>query len=127
MERIRIQDGVPKLYLVTIVGHEDREVPLLSKDLIFRSRFVNRVLEVVDQLVDAELQKKSDKAFAKKLAKVDAKERAHNDARGYGSARFRHGDTWLWFAFTDRESVSGGAGNPVAVERQDQRPSLPPP
>ena len=34
---------------------------------------------------------------------------------------------WLWFAFTDRESVSGGAGNPVAVERQDQRPSLPPP
>ena len=51
VERIRIQDGVPKLYLVTIVGHEDREVPLLSKDLIFRSRFVNRVLEVVDQLV----------------------------------------------------------------------------
>jgi hypothetical protein len=34
---------------------------------------------------------------------------------------------WLWFAFTDREPVSGGAGNPVAVERQDQRPPAPTP
>jgi len=62
-------------------------------------KFVSGAEWVVDQLVEAELQKKSDKAFSKKLAKVDAKERAHNDAHGYGSARFRHGGTWLWFAF----------------------------
>ena len=28
---------------------------------------------------------------------------------------------WLWFAFTDRESVSGGAGSPVAIERHEPR------
>lgn len=54
---------------------------------------------VVDQLVEAELQKKSDKAFAKKIAKADAKECANNHARGLCSARFRHGETWCWFAF----------------------------
>lgn len=62
-------------------------------------KFVSGAEWVVDQLVEAELAKKSDKAFAKKLAKVDAKERALNQARGLNSARFRHGDTWLWFAF----------------------------
>jgi hypothetical protein len=62
-------------------------------------KFVGGAEWIVDQLVETELQKRSDKAFAKKLAKVDAKERAHNQARGYSSARFRHGDTWLWFAF----------------------------
>jgi hypothetical protein len=29
---------------------------------------------------------------------------------------------WLWFTFTDRESVSGGAGSRVAVERHEPRP-----
>jgi hypothetical protein len=62
-------------------------------------KFVSGAEWIVDQLVEAELAKKSDKAFAKKLAKVDAKERANNEARGFSSARFRHGDTWLWFAF----------------------------
>ena len=51
VRKIRIRDGVPKLYLLTIAGYEDREVPLRSKDLIFRSRLVNRVLEGIDQLV----------------------------------------------------------------------------
>ena len=26
---------------------------------------------------------------------------------------------WLWFAFTDREPVPGGAGGPVAAERRE--------
>lgn len=54
---------------------------------------------IVDQLVEAELQKKSDKAFAKKIAKADAKEKAACAARGLVAARLRHGDTWMWFAF----------------------------
>jgi hypothetical protein len=62
-------------------------------------KFVSGAEWVVDQLVEAELQRRSDKAFAKKLAKIDAKERENNQARGYSSARFRHGATWLWFAF----------------------------
>jgi hypothetical protein len=54
---------------------------------------------IVDQIVEAELAKKSDKAFAKKLAKIDAQERANNEARGYETGRFRSGDAWSWFAF----------------------------
>lgn len=52
---------------------------------------------VVDQLVEAELAKKSDKAFAKKIASADKKERARSETLGCGAARFRHGDTWRWF------------------------------
>ena len=54
---------------------------------------------VVDQLVEAELAKKSDQAFAKKIANADAKEKARSQAQGLRAARLRHGDTWLWFAF----------------------------
>ncbi len=54
---------------------------------------------VVNQLVEAELQKRSDKAFAKRLASADAKEKAACEKQGLHAARVRHGDTWLWFAF----------------------------
>ncbi|HSX22438.1 MAG TPA: hypothetical protein VLE97_06635 [Gaiellaceae bacterium] len=52
---------------------------------------------VVDQLVEAELQKKHDKTFAKKIASADKKERERSEKIGQGAARFRHGDTWRWF------------------------------
>ena len=54
---------------------------------------------IVDQLVESELQKKADKALAKKLEKIDRQERAKNEPHGYETARFRSGDTWSWFAF----------------------------
>jgi hypothetical protein len=54
---------------------------------------------IIGQLVEAELQKKSDKVFAKKIASADAKEKAASAKAGLLSARLRHGDTWLWFAF----------------------------
>lgn len=54
---------------------------------------------LVDQLVEAELQRKSDAAFAKRLAKIDEKERVAGAARGLRVARFRHGDEWRWFGF----------------------------
>lgn len=54
---------------------------------------------IVDQLVEAELQKRSDKAFAKKIANADKKEREQCAKQGLRAARLRHGDTWLWFAF----------------------------
>lgn len=34
---------------------------------------------------------------------------------------------WLWLSFTDWEPVLGGAGNPAAVERQDQHSPTPAP
>jgi len=34
---------------------------------------------------------------------------------------------WLWLSFLDREPGPVGAGSPVAVERQDQRPPAPTP
>lgn len=61
--------------------------------------FVSGAEWLVDQLVDAELQKKSDRAFAKKIANADAKEKAACAKRGLQAARLRQGDTWLWFAF----------------------------
>jgi hypothetical protein len=54
---------------------------------------------IVDQLVEAELQKREDKKFAKRLASADAKEKAACEKQGLRAARLRHGDTWLWFAF----------------------------
>lgn len=54
---------------------------------------------IVDQLVEAELQKKSDEAFAKKIANADTKEKDACAKQGLRAARLRHGDTWLWFAF----------------------------
>jgi hypothetical protein len=54
---------------------------------------------IVDQLVEAEIQKKSDKAFAKKIAAADAKEKAASAQRGLRAARFRERDTWRWFVF----------------------------
>jgi hypothetical protein len=54
---------------------------------------------IVDQLVVAELEKRDAKAFAKKIANADTKEKAKCEKHGLRSARLRHGDTWLWFAF----------------------------
>ena len=71
--------------------------------------FVGGAEWIVDQLVEAELQKKSDKAFAKKIANADAKEKAACQTRGLCAARFREGETWRWFAFkpgTDPKSVA---------------------
>jgi hypothetical protein len=56
---------------------------------------------VVDQLVEAELQKRADKSLARRLANYDAKERAACEKQGLRAARLRHGDTWLWFAYQD--------------------------
>jgi hypothetical protein len=50
---------------------------------------------IVDQLVDAELQKRSDR----KIAKADAAEKAACEKQGLHAARLRCGDEWLWFAF----------------------------
>ena len=71
--------------------------------------FVGGAEWIVDQLVEAELQKKSDKAFAKRLAKVDAQEKAASAKRGLHAARLRHDDTWMWFGFkpgTDPKAVA---------------------
>jgi len=54
---------------------------------------------IVDQLVEAELQKRSDKVFARKIAAADAKEKSRCAQQGLHAARLRQGDTWLWFGF----------------------------
>ncbi len=54
---------------------------------------------VVDQLVEAILQKKAEAAFAKKVAKEDAKARVVFAKEGLLAARFRHGWAWCWFGF----------------------------
>jgi hypothetical protein len=61
--------------------------------------FVSGTEWVVDQLVEAEIQKREDKKFAKRLAKADAKEKAASAEKGLLAARLRHGETWLWFWF----------------------------
>lgn len=58
-------------------------------------KFVTGTEWVIDQLVEALLRQKEEKRFAK----IDAKEKAKCDQQGLKSARYRHGDTWLWFAF----------------------------
>jgi hypothetical protein len=62
-------------------------------------KFVSGTEWVVDQLVEAELQKRADKSIAKRIANADAKEKAKCAQQGLQAARLRHGDTWLWFAF----------------------------
>jgi hypothetical protein len=54
---------------------------------------------IVDQLVEAEIQKRSNKSFAMKIAKADAKEKAACEKQGLHAARLRCNDEWLWFAF----------------------------
>ena len=54
---------------------------------------------IVDSLVDAELQERADRTFAKKIAKTDAAEKAACEKQGLHAARLRCGDEWLWFAF----------------------------
>jgi len=61
--------------------------------------FVSGAEWLVDQLVEAELQRRADKTFARRLASADAKERAKHEKHGLRTARFRHDDTWLWFSF----------------------------
>jgi len=62
-------------------------------------KFVSGTEWIVDQLVEAELQKRADKSLAKRLANGDAKEKARCAQQGLRSARLRQGNTWLWFAF----------------------------
>ena len=57
---------------------------------------------LVDQLVEAELQRREDAPFAKRIAKADAKEREHSAKAGLRAARFRHDATWCWFNFKAR-------------------------
>jgi hypothetical protein len=51
VKRILIQEGDPKIYLVTIVGYENYEVRMRSGDLTSRSRFSNLVLEEIGQII----------------------------------------------------------------------------
>lgn len=62
-------------------------------------KFISGTEWVVDQLVEAELQKRENKKFAKRIASADAKEKATCEQQGLRAARLRHGDTWLWFRF----------------------------
>lgn len=73
------------------------------------ARFTSGAEWIIDQLVEAEIQKRSDKAFAKKLSKVDAKERAAASASGLCAARFRHGDEWRWFHYKTGANPRAGA------------------
>lgn len=52
VERVRIQESDPKLYLVTIVDHPDREVPMRAHELSSKTLFVNKVLEAIDRVVE---------------------------------------------------------------------------
>ena len=70
---------------------------------------------IVDQLVEAELQKKADKSFAKKIANADAKQKAVYAKKGLLAARMRHGDTWTWFAFKPGSDPKAVA-NAIAAE-----------
>ena len=79
--------------------------------------FVGGAEWIVDQLVEAELQKKSDKAFAKKIAAADAKEKAAGAKRGLLVARFREGETWCWFAFKPGMDPKDAA-NALAAKQQ---------
>lgn len=57
---------------------------------------------IVDQMVEAEIKRREDAKFAKRLAAGDAKEKARMAAHGMGAARFRYntrqGISWMWFA-----------------------------
>lgn len=72
---------------------------------------------IVDQLVEAELQKKAAKAFAKKIANADAKEKALCEKLGVRAARLRHGDTWLWFKYKPGADPKVLANNLAAKEK----------
>lgn len=63
------------------------------------ARFTGGAEWLVDQLVEAELTRRADKAHARRIANADAKEKTACEKQGLRSARLRHGDTWLWFAY----------------------------
>jgi len=73
---------------------------------------------IVDQLVEAELQARADKAFTKKLARIDAKEKARCEQRGLRAARFRAGDAWLWFAFKPDANAKSAADVIAAKQKK---------
>jgi hypothetical protein len=77
----------------TVEAHGKTLVPAEYKS------FTSGAEWVVDQLVEAEIQKREDKKFAKRIASADAKEKAMCEKQGLRAARLRHGDTWLWFGF----------------------------
>lgn len=54
---------------------------------------------VVDQLVEAALQKRAESSLAKKIAKEDANARTVFEKHGLRAARFRNGRSWCWFPF----------------------------
>jgi hypothetical protein len=80
-------------------------------------KFVNGTEWVVDQLVEAELAKRLDKSNAQKLARGDAKEKTRLAQLGLRAARFRHGDTWLWFGYASGTDPKAYA-TVIAAERK---------
>lgn len=80
-------------------------------------KFIGGAEWIVDQLVEAELQKKHDKAQARKLAGIDAKEKSACEKRGLRAARLRSGDTWLWFAFK-ADADPKAVANAIAVKEK---------
>lgn len=62
-------------------------------------KFINSTEYYIDILVEAELQKRHDAATAKKLAKIDVKQKIACEERGLRAARFRCFQTWSWFGF----------------------------
>lgn len=75
---------------------------------------------IVDQLVEAEIQRRADRSFTKRLAKTDAQEKTKFEARGLGVARLRHGDTWMWFPLkpgTDPRTIAEAVAtkNKIAI------------
>jgi hypothetical protein len=54
---------------------------------------------IVDQLVEATLQRKAEAALSKKISKNDTNARVVLAKEGLRAARFRVGATWCWFAF----------------------------
>lgn len=93
-------DGRGGATLVRLDPSVRAEVEAHGKTLVpAEYAFVSGTEWIVDQLVEAELQKREDKKFAKRIASADAKEKAACEKQGLRAARLRHGDTWLWFGF----------------------------
>lgn len=67
------------------------------------ARVASGTVWVVDQLVSAELTKRDDAKFARKLAKGDVTFTKKVLVAGYHAARARLGNAWTWFAFSAGE------------------------
>jgi hypothetical protein len=49
--RIRIQNSQPTLFLVTVIGFEDREITMYSADLNSKKGFIDRVTDVIHRII----------------------------------------------------------------------------